>query len=152
MQIQKDKIEQLFASTPFVMGLAYKQYRCMVTHELQQQFHITIEMYGALRVLDAMGQISQQTLADTLLRERSVTKRLVDNCIKRGIVFAAKSAQNRKTKLLAMTEEGLAVLKQANVLMADITGHYFGGLSEEENKLLLGLCRKLVREDILVHE
>ncbi|MCF1428100.1 MAG: winged helix DNA-binding protein [Shewanella sp.] len=63
----------------------------------------------ALPVLVNLREVPQQTLCDRLHRKRSVIKRLVDNCIKRELIVAHKSEQNKKARYLSLTDKGRAV-------------------------------------------
>lgn len=89
-------IPELDSSLSFTLGLTYKQFRTIANQSLNTQFDITLEMLGALRVLDHLGEIPQQAVAEALQRERSVTKRLIDNCIKRDLIEAKKATPIKK--------------------------------------------------------
>ncbi|HIF9153585.1 TPA: MarR family winged helix-turn-helix transcriptional regulator [Photobacterium damselae] len=142
-------IPDLDRSVPFIMGLAYKQFRTLTTHALATQFDITLEMLGALRVLAHLGEVPQQTLSDALCRERSVTKRLVDNCIKRELINVKKSENNKKVRLLVITDKGQQVKEEANKIVSAIVSDYFSPLSDDEYELMLKLSKKLIREDLM---
>ncbi|WP_028109252.1 MarR family winged helix-turn-helix transcriptional regulator [Ferrimonas futtsuensis] len=141
-------IPELDNSLTFIMSLAQKQYRAICTQRLQQEFDITLEMVGAMKVLNHLGCIPQQQLADVLKRDRSVTKRLVDNCIKRGLICAGKSDANRKARMLSLTEEGERVNLACTPLLKQVQTQFFEGVSEQEQRLLRGILEKLVREDV----
>ncbi|WP_417346583.1 MarR family winged helix-turn-helix transcriptional regulator [Ferrimonas sp.] len=141
-------IPELDNSLTFIMSLAQKQYRAICTQRLQQEFDITLEMVGAMKVLNHLGCIPQQQLADVLKRDRSVTKRLVDNCIKRGLIRAGKSDANRKARMLSLTDEGERVNLACTPLLKQVQAQFFEGVSEQEQRLLRGILEKLVREDV----
>ena len=141
-------IPELDNSLTFIMSLAQKQYRAICTQKLQQEFDITLEMVGAMKVLKHLGCIPQQQLADVLKRDRSVTKRLVDNCIKRGLIRAGRSASNRKARMLSLTEEGERVNLACTPLLKQVQDGFFEGVSEQERRLLRGILEKLVRDDV----
>lgn len=143
-------IPELDSSTSFMMGLAYKQFRTLANQALTAEFEITLEMLGALRVLAHLGEVPQQTLAEALHRERSVIKRLVDNCIKRGLIEAHKSETNKKARYLALTEKGAAVKEKANQCLQQVIAAYYSPLTADEQQLLMGLCKKLIQDDIIL--
>ncbi|WP_076408982.1 MarR family winged helix-turn-helix transcriptional regulator [Shewanella sp. UCD-KL12] len=145
-------IPELDSSPSFIMGLAYKQFRTIASQMLNAEFDITLEMLGALRVLTHLGEVPQQTLAETLNRERSVTKRLVDNCIKRELIIARKSDTNKKARYLVVTDKGLLVKKQASAKLQKVIDDFYSPLTSDEQKLLLSLCKKLIKEDFLLSE
>ena len=114
------------------------------------EFDITLEMLGALRVLVHLGEVPQQTLCDRLHRERSVIKRLVDNCIKRELVVTHKSEQNKKARYLTLTDKGRAVQARAQERVAKVIDDFYAPLSADECQLLLSLCKRLIKEDVLL--
>lgn len=143
-------IDQLDSNPMFLMGIAYKQFRAQAMLELGDATGISLEMCGALRVLNAHGKITQQALADFLLRNRSVTKRLVDNGIKLELITSSKSDTNKKIKLLSLTEKGQQVLMASAPILDGYTAQFQGNLSDQESQQLTQLLAKLVRAGELV--
>ncbi|SGY86777.1 Hypothetical transcriptional regulator [Moritella viscosa] len=133
-----------------MMGLAYKQFRTISNQKLTAEFDITLEMLGALRVLDYLGKVPQQTLSTALHRERSVTKRLVDNCIKRGLIEVHKSDINKKARYLALTADGLTTKINADILLQASIAEFYSPLSSNECDQLLSICKKLVQEGVFI--
>ncbi|WP_299807738.1 MarR family transcriptional regulator [uncultured Shewanella sp.] len=141
-------VPELEASTSFIMGLAYKQFRTLANQALSAKLGISLEMLGALKVLAHGGEMPQQGLAEGLQRERSATKRLVDNCIKRELITSYKTETNKKAKYLVITEKGLQVKEQASAILAEIIEQFYEPLTTEERDSLLVICRKLIKDDI----
>lgn len=141
-------IPEFESSASFMMGLAYKQFRTLSTKALLSKLDISIEMLGALRVLSCHGELTQQALAEGLKRERSATKRLVDNCIKRGLIAAHKSETNKKAKYLVLTDKGRSTKNKASVIINDIIEQFFAPLTAHERDTLLSSCRKLIKDDV----
>ncbi|WP_261872874.1 MarR family winged helix-turn-helix transcriptional regulator [Vibrio rarus] len=149
MPISITGINSLDTNPMFLMGLVYKQFRCNVSTQMSAM-NITLEMYGALRVLHEQGEMTQQQLADYLLRNRSVTKRLVDNGIKFGLIIANKSATNKKVKLLTLTPDGEQMVNQCTPIINNITQQFQDKLSKSESKKLVTLLSKLISSDHFV--
>ena len=143
-------IPELDNSPSFIMGLAYKQFRTLASQALLNEFDISLEMLGAMRTLLHLGEVPQQTLAEALRRERSVTKRLVDNCIKRGLLEAKKSVNNKKARYLVITDKGRQVKADADARLQQIIADFFAPLTPEELKMLHSLCTKLIQKDMLL--
>jgi len=138
-------IPELDESTPFMMGLASKQFRTQANQALSTEFDITLEMLGLLRVLAHLGTVPQQTLSEALHRERSVTKRLVDHVIKRGLIEVHKNEMNKKARYIGLTEKGMETKEKASDCLKQITTDYFSPLASDEQALFLTLCKKLIR-------
>lgn len=143
-------IPELNENVAFMMGLAYKQFRTITNQKLITEFDITLEMLGALRVLDYLGKVPQQTLSTALHRERSVTKRLVDNCIKRGLIEVHKSDINKKARYLALTADGLTTKTNADIMLQASIAEFYSPLSSNECDQLLSICKKLVQEGVFI--
>ncbi|MGF1736992.1 MarR family winged helix-turn-helix transcriptional regulator [Photobacterium satsumensis] len=143
-------IESLDTNPMFLMGLAYKQFRSQIATGMGATSSISLEMYGALNVLSEHDKITQQELTNYLLRNRSVTKRLVDNAIKLGLVVASKSETNKKIKLLSLTKEGKELTTQCAPVVDSISQQFQSSLSEDETQQLQQLLAKLVKTDQLV--
>lgn len=150
MSKQITHIPELDSSAVFMMGLAYKQFRTIANQMLTAEFDVTLEMIGALRVLHHLGKVPQQTLSTALHRERSVTKRLVDNCIKRGLIEVHKSDTNKKARYLALTDKGIETKINADNKLKSIAQEFYTPLTDDERVMLLSLCKKLVQEDIIL--
>ena len=141
-------VPELESSASFMMGLAYKQFRTLANQALSTELGISLEMLGALKVLAHGGDMPQQGLAEGLQRERSATKRLVDNCIKRELISSYKSETNKKAKYLMITDKGLLIKEQAGSILSAIIEQFYQPLSAQERDTLLVLCRKLIKDDI----
>lgn len=142
-------VPELDNSISFLMGVSYKQFRTLANQQISEKFEITLEMLGMLCVLAHVGKIGQQKLAETLKRERSVTKRLVDNCIKRGLIKVYKSDLNKKARYLVLTEKGLKVKKDAHHCVKIIASNYYAPLTLEEQQTLRHLCKKLIQHPMI---
>lgn len=150
MSKQITSIPELDNSAAFIMGLAYKQFRTIANQMLTAEFDVTLEMVGALRVLHHLGKVPQQSLCTALHRERSVTKRLVDNCIKRGLIETYKSDTNKKARYLAITAKGIKTKNEADENLKSVAAEFYSPLTDDERLLLLSLSKKLVQKDIIL--
>ncbi|ROS05110.1 DNA-binding MarR family transcriptional regulator [Sinobacterium caligoides] len=140
-------VPELNLSASFMMGLAHKRFRVTANQALCDEVDITLEMFGALATLDHHPGITQQQLSDILQRERSATKRLVDNCIKRELITACKGeSENKKARYLSLTPLGSSTKERSSQLMAEVRKQFFSALSPEEEATLYRLCRQLVTE------
>lgn len=127
----------------FVCGVMQRMYRHRAQTELAKQSPITLEMASALAALEEFQPMSQQELADAVLTERSVAKRMVDNLVKRGLVEASKSETNQRIKLLTLTKEGMDTVQNTHDIMGNLQKSFFSCLSAKEYKEFFRLARKL---------
>lgn len=144
-------VEVLDNNPLFLMGFVYKQFHLKVASELVKEVNISIEMYGALKVLHESGEITQQELSDLLLRHRSVMKRLVDNAIKQEYILARKSETNKKVKLLSLTEKGIHVMKVCEPIIQNVSKQVMAPLKDVESNTLRELLKDLIDLDNFIH-
>ncbi|MEX3073491.1 MarR family winged helix-turn-helix transcriptional regulator [Vibrio alginolyticus] len=130
-------------SPMFVCGVMQRMYRNRAQAELSRLNLITLEMASALAAVEEFQPMSQQALANAVLSERSVAKRMVDNLEKRGLVHVSKSETNRRLKMLSITEEGERALRQVQLIMSNLQKEYFASLTETESAEFFRLVRKI---------
>ena len=113
-------ISVLDQSPMFVCSLMNRTFRNRAQAELSRQDLMTLEMASALAALEEFQPMSQQELADAVLTERSVAKRMVDNLEKRGFVKVSKSETNQRLKILTLTKEGVEAVREVHRIMTNL--------------------------------
>ncbi|WP_322802835.1 MarR family transcriptional regulator [Vibrio alfacsensis] len=136
-------ISILDQSPMFVCGVMQRMYRNRAQSELSRQNLITLEMASALAALEEFQPMSQQELADAVLTERSVAKRMVDNLEKRGFVQVSKSKANQRLKILTLTQEGTEEVRKVHRIMNQLQKDFFSCLSDKESTEFFRLVRKM---------
>lgn len=136
-------ISILDQSPMFVCGVMQRMYRNRAQSELSRQNLITLEMASALAALEEFQPMSQQELADAVLTERSVAKRMVDNLEKRGFVQVSKSEVNQRLKILTLTQEGTEEVRKVHRIMNQLQKDFFSCLSDKESTEFFRLVRKM---------
>lgn len=143
----KDKkispITVLDKSPMFVCGVMQRMYRNRAQAELSRQSLITLEMASALAAIEEFQPMSQQALANAVICERSVAKRMVDNLQKRGLVQVSKCESNRRIKMLSLTTDGQQTLQKVHEIMTNLQRDFFSCLSETETSEFVRLIRKV---------
>lgn len=130
-------------SPMFVCGVMQRIYRNRAQAELSRQNLITLEMATALAAVEEFEPMCQQELANAVLSERSVAKRMVDNLEKRGLVQVSKCETNRRLKMLSITPEGKAAVRQVHQIMTELQREFLSSLSQSESTEFFRLVRKL---------
>ncbi len=138
-----DSTPQLENSPLYLMSVVHRLHRNKA-NELIAPFDITLEMLSALNCIEYHQPIKQQDLANKLVLERSVTKRNVDNLLKRELVEVVKDENNKKNKLLALTPAGSKVRQQVSDKMDQLQQDWVSDLSPEERLQLNQLLKKLL--------
>ncbi len=127
----------------FVCGVMQRMYRNRAQAELSRLDLITLEMASALAAVKEFQPMCQQELANAVLSERSVAKRMVDNLEKRGLVQVSKCETNRRLKMLSITAEGSEALDQVHRIMSHLQQEFLSSLTEAESAEFFRLIRKI---------
>lgn len=136
-------ISVLDQSPMFVCSVMNRTFRNRAQAELSRQDLMTLEMASALAALEEFQPMSQQELADAVLTERSVAKRMVDNLEKRGFVQVSKCETNQRLKILTLTKEGIEAVRKVDRIMTNLKQDFFSCLTEEESDEFFRLVRKM---------
>lgn len=136
-------ISVLDQSPMFVCSVMNRTFRNRAQAELSRQDLMTLEMASALAALEEFQPMSQQELADAVLTERSVAKRMMDNLEKRGFVQVSKCETNQRLKILTLTKEGVEAVRKVHRIMTNLKQDFFSCLTEEESDEFFRLVRKM---------
>ncbi len=87
---------------------------------------------SVLLMLSAFGRINQETIARHLMIDKgSITKTLAKLEAK-SLVLRWENPENKREKLLDLTESGRAIIERINQIMAEWDQAVFTGLTETE--------------------
>lgn len=105
---KQDTTEQL-ARTVIRVNLAFRQF-------IQARFKLhnidlTFEMLQVLGCLWDKDGINQQEIADQTIKDKASITYLLDNIEKRGLLYRKEDEQDRRNKLVYLTEEGTILRK-----------------------------------------
>lgn len=78
----------------------------------EQGINITFEMLEVLSVLWKKDGVNQQEIADATLRDKSSMTYLIDNLVKRKMVKRVEDENDRRNKLIFLTEESKSLKEQ----------------------------------------
>jgi DNA-binding MarR family transcriptional regulator len=81
---------------------------------------ITFEMLEVLSVLWKKDGVNQQEIADLTLRDKSSMTYLIDNLVKRSMVKRVEDGNDRRNKLIFLTEEAQALKEQLHPWVAEV--------------------------------
>jgi DNA-binding MarR family transcriptional regulator len=98
---------------------------------------------GILRLIAADENLSQQGLADVLGVVPSRVVVLVDALEQKGLVTRVRSARDRRTYELRLTDEGHAVMEEMRAVGSAHEADITASLSPEEHQELGRLLRKI---------
>ena len=110
---------------------------------LQRDHALTESQFGVLEAVWHLGPMSQIRLCEKLLVSGSNLTTVIDNLERRGLVKRAPNPDDRRAYLVTLTAAGRALVAEAFPAHAERITALLGALSQEEQKQLARLCRKL---------
>lgn len=110
---------------------------------LQQDHALTESQFGVLEALWHLGPMPQARLCEKLLVSGSNLTTVIDNLEKRELVRRAPNPDDRRAYLVTLTPAGRALVSEAFPAHAARVTALLGALTQEEQRTLARLCRKL---------
>jgi DNA-binding MarR family transcriptional regulator len=86
----------------------------------EHSINITFEMLEVMSCLWRKDGTNQQEIADLTLRDKSSMTYLIDNLVKRHMVKRIADENDRRSKLIYLTEEGKALKAQLDPWVAEL--------------------------------
>lgn len=105
---------------------------------------LTPVQYAALQAVANAPGVDQRTLARHIGLDTSTTGGVVDRLEARGVLVRSASASDRRVRLLNLTDEGHALLRQAVPAMLRTQQRILAPLAAPERAQFLQLLRELV--------
>jgi MarR family 2-MHQ and catechol resistance regulon transcriptional repressor len=110
---------------------------------LAQAHGLTESQFGVLEALWHLGPMAQARLCQKLLVSGSNLTTVLDNLERRGLVRRNPDPDDRRAHLVSLTPAGRALIAEAFPGHAARITALFGALTQEEQRTLGRLCRKL---------
>ena len=106
-------------------------------------FSLTISQFGVIEALYHKGPLCQRDIAEKILKSTGNITLVINNLEKRGLVTRERDNEDRRYLTIHLTDEGNALISQAFTkieasILAEMTS-----LTQAEQGLLGGLCKKL---------
>jgi DNA-binding MarR family transcriptional regulator len=123
----------------------WRTYDCLraLEDELFVKYDLTAQQYNALRLLKAERPASLPTLvlASRLVSRAPDITRLLDRLEERRLVCRQRPEGNRRQVLVAITDAGLALLRQLAGPVRECAARQLGHLADEQKQQLVALLR-----------
>jgi DNA-binding MarR family transcriptional regulator len=111
----------------------------------EDKLNITYEMLQVMAVLWNRGDMNQQDIADSILKNKASLTSLLDNLTKRNLVIRTEDPSDRRNKIISLTKAGREFESQLQPLLDGFYDTLQTGLSSEEIKKVTGLLIALHR-------
>jgi DNA-binding MarR family transcriptional regulator len=99
-------------------------------------------MLHILRCLDGVGKVNQQELANLTFKDKSSLSYLIKNMEKRGLIKREEDANDKRSKLVVLTEKGDKLYIEIRKIVEDV----YNELEKNLNPKHIELCIDYMRE------
>jgi len=106
--------------------------RMMYRNFRKEGLDITPEQWTVLTFLWQKDGVTQQKLCDATFKDKPSMTRLIDNLVKQDFVFRKSSANDRRSNLIFLTENGKAIKDKANAAVYNSVDSALNGVKEED--------------------
>ncbi|MGI4751675.1 MAG: MarR family winged helix-turn-helix transcriptional regulator [Janthinobacterium lividum] len=106
--------------------------------------NITFEMLEVMSFIWKKDGSNQQEIADQTLRDKSSMTYLIDNLVKRGLVKRIEDENDRRNKLIFLTEQGKTLKEQLHPWVAEVYEMAIVNLETESLQNSVILLNKMV--------
>jgi DNA-binding MarR family transcriptional regulator len=113
-----------------------------------EPFGITPVQYAALQAVQNAPGTDQRTLASTIGFDTSTIAGVIDRLEARGLMQRSASAQDRRVRLLALTDAGQQLLADVTPSMLRAQGRILAPLPEPEQREFMRMLAVLIANDI----
>lgn len=134
--------ERLLTDQAYLLGRLGREARRQFAQVLSA-WELQPSHYGILLLLEAIGQASQQHLAQTLTIDRANMVALLDLLEQRGFIERQADPLDRRRHAVKLTVVGQRELQQIRQAREAVDEAFFAGLDAEEQETLHQLLVKL---------
>jgi DNA-binding MarR family transcriptional regulator len=125
----------------FLLRVALQRHTAIFTTRMIEG--LTQTQFAALAKLAEVGPCSQNHLGRLIYLDAATIKGVVDRLGARGFLTALNDPKDRRRRAVALTERGRQVTQAAQLVAAEITAATLAPLTEEEQRLVTRLLKKL---------
>jgi MarR family transcriptional regulator, 2-MHQ and catechol-resistance regulon repressor len=137
-----DRVERLALSTYLKLTRASETLWNRLAPGLQDH-DLTPSQFGVLEALHHLGPMHQCDLGARILKSSGNMTLVIDNLEKRGLVRRERSAEDRRFIRVHLTDAGERLIRRVFPVHADAITRRLAVLTQEEQRALGNLCRKL---------
>lgn len=104
---------------------------------------LTPTQFAALLRLSELGRATQNALGRAVAVDSATIQGVVQRLIARGLVTTSRDPMDRRTVVLALTDQGGVVLDEARTCAANTNAALLAELNVEERATLVNLLRRV---------
>lgn len=126
------------------LNLVHNKFKQYVTEIFEDQgFNITPEQFLVMDTLWDEGVLTQQEIANIILKDKNSVVKLVDGLEERKLVRRVANKKDRRQNLIEVTPYALKVKDKITALAMEAVNHVIDGISYTDMKTFLTVLSKM---------
>ncbi|MCQ2141782.1 MAG: MarR family transcriptional regulator [Bacteroidales bacterium] len=126
------------------LNLAACKYKQYISRLLKENgIDLTPEQFLLIDLLWNQGAMSQQSIADTMQKDKNSVTKLVDGLERKQLVVRVKDKHDRRSNLVHLTQKAEAMKSATKEKGISMLEEILVGISEEELKSFLDVLAKM---------
>ncbi len=115
------------------LNFVHNRFKLWVNESLQKSgYNITAEQFLLLDTLWMEGPLSQQKIADVMLKDKNSVVKLVNSLEARGLVTREVNQNDRRENIVTVTKRGIEIQEPVTQAALNAVEQITSGLSDEE--------------------
>lgn len=119
----------------------FKQYVAGIFED--QGFNITPEQFLVMDALWDEGVLTQQQIADYLLKDKNSVVKLVDGLEERKLVRRASNPKDRRQNLIEVTDYAMKIKDKVTKVAMDAVDRIINGINREDMQIFIKVLSKM---------
>lgn len=114
------------------------------TAVLRKELNVSVRELRILRMINVQSLINQSELARFVALEKTIVSKLVSSLNSRNLIYRTINSDDARQINLHLTDEGLAIVKNADIRTRLLEKKFLSVLTSEELDSLFGSLKKLI--------
>ena len=119
------------------VGVLANIFNCKLKKSMAATFkahgiNLTGEQFLVMDTLWNQGEMTQQTIAYIIQKDKNSVTQFIDNLEKKGLVQRVVDANDRRVNNITLTKEGMAMKDNTKAVAIEAINRILDGISEEE--------------------
>ena len=128
------------------LNLVHNRFKQYITTLFQKEgYNITPEQFLVLDTLWNEGKMSQQQIADTILKDKNSVVKLIDGLEKKGLVKRISNIDDRRQNLIEITQSGKEIEQNVKNIAINAVEMTICDIPKDEMVVFIKVLKKMAQ-------
>lgn len=126
------------------LNLVHNKFKQYVSEIFEDQgYNITPEQFVVMDTLWDEGTLTQQEIADIVMKDKNSIVKLVDGLERRDLVRRLSNPKDRRQNLIEVTDYAMSIKEKVTELAMEAVDHIIKGIPKEQMKTFIVVLSKM---------